>query len=865
LEKKSIITQSLLVILFSNLMFSAPAQASILSLDNVYVELYLAPSHVEVGEATYSIGYVNLVNKNGISVKPTDDLIIELSSGNPAIASVPSEVIIQQDSLFGTFDVKVGNSEGETAIYANFNDQTVFQNLIVGENNIGVPDDVELIIHLPSKEMHVESEMPFSVFLQTSDGTIIQAPYDIEVALDYEDALIELDSNNIVIKKGSYYVWGIIKTNDKVGTAFIKTSQNDLKLQTAQNIRISSSLPSGLEVNVFPKIIAREIDRNIDVIINLVDSEGLPTLAQEDIQLEFFSDNDHVGEKIDETMKESIRNGIIKEGEFSYHFRQKLTLNNVKPEIIIGASTEGLGIAYDCFMTRQAYTSDNPIAQNKTMHVFTLDKIPSNSKTVAIYQIGALIESSNIEKDEKDNCIDLALFDNDKTDSDVNVEFHPILSNENLISEGTSQKINLISSDGLLLNIIQSGNINSGYSYGTSEIYSGKETGDAILSTTIKGIGSASSSTTIVNTLKHDKTKIFSPTGSDRILFDNEGNFDLFLIALDGKDRPTFVENEAKYILTPVNELAEISKGRTFTNVKFHNDSFGTTGEKQVLIEAIPIGISADDDLKSVASFEKDPSSMVKIILPYNEMDANTEQTYNGIVQLIDFNNNPIQTSRNLQVKINSTNSELIDIPRFVDIEEGSSFGIFSIDTSGEIGQSMISANVNGIVGSQQEFKTKSFLTKLKISTGSVNEPVTPGEPVELKLYVDDQYLESVEGASLKIVSDSNTTITPTNIKTENDGSAKLHFIAQSGVPTISLQIFATAEGYVDEQRTFEFSVDTNNPSNFQVLELGFPDWIVYIGIAAILVIGTVMFIFLRKPKQLLEDEYEEVYDDEEI
>ena len=177
----------------------------------------------------------------------------------------------------------------------------------------------------------------------------------------------------------------------------------------------------------------------------------------------------------------------------------------------------------------------------------------------------------------------------------------------------------------------------------------------------------------------------------------------------------------------------------------------------------------------------------------------------------------------------------------------------------------MISANVNGVVGSQQEFKTKSFLSKLKISTGSVNEPVTPGEPVELKLYVDDQNLESVEGASLKIVSGSNNTVTPTNIKTEKDGSAKVYFTAKPDVTTISLQIFATAEGYVDEQRTFEFSVVTNNPSNFQVLELGFPDWIVYIGIAAILVIGTVMFIFLRKPKQLLEDEYEEVYDDEEI
>jgi len=176
----------------------------------------------------------------------------------------------------------------------------------------------------------------------------------------------------------------------------------------------------------------------------------------------------------------------------------------------------------------------------------------------------------------------------------------------------------------------------------------------------------------------------------------------------------------------------------------------------------------------------------------------------------------------------------------------------------------MISANVNGVIGSQQEFKTKSFLTNLKISTGSVNEPVTPNEPVELKLYVDDQYLESVEGASLKIVSDSNATVTPTNIKTEKDGSAKVHFTARPDVPTISLQIFATAEGYVDEQRTFEFSVVTNDPSNIPQLELGFPDWIVYIGIAAILVIVTVIVIFLKKPKQLSEDEYE-VYEEEDI
>ena len=72
-----------------------------------------------------------------------------------------------------------------------------------------------------------------------------------------------------------------------------------------------------------------------------------------------------------------------------------------------------------------------------------------------------------------------------------------------------------------------------------------------------------------------------------------------------------------------------------------------------------------------------------------------------------------------------------------------------------------------------------------------------------------------------------------------------------------------TSGGSSDPQ-AFEFSVDTNNPSNFQQLELGFPDWIVYVGIAVILVIVTVIIIFLKKPKQLLKDEYE-VYEEEDI
>ncbi len=852
--------------LLSSSILPAAAQPSILTLDNVTVELRLAPLHVEAGDEMYPIGYVNLINKNGILVKPAQDVTIELESGDTSIISVPSQVTINANQPYAMFNVKAGGSEGETRIYATFNGQTVFQNFRIGDNDMSVPDDASLILHLPADEMHVESIMPYSIFLQTSEGKIVQAPYDIEINLDFEESLIGLNENKLVIKNGAYYTWGLLTTNEEVGTAFIRASQNDLNLHSAKYIKVSSSLPSGLSLNIFPEIVANEVDRHIDVIVNLVDSEGIPTLAQEDVKLEFFSDVGYVGKKIDDLMKESLSNGVIKKGDFSYQFRQKLSLNQVKPEITIGASTEGLGIALDCFMVRETYTFENPIAENKTMHIFSLEQIPSNSITSAVYQIGALIEvESSEEEDEDSDCVDLEKYDEDTSNTERSVEYHPILSNEYLVSEGNLQKINLVSSDALLLKTNDVGTINSGYSYGTAQIQSGKETGIVTLSSTIKGVGSATTSTEVVNTLKHDNTMIFSPTGTGSILFDKNGNFDLFVIALDGKNRPTFVEGQAKYLLTPINELVEIKKEKTFAHANFHSDSFGIANDDQVIMDAIPVGVSADEGLKATATFRTDPSSIVKVILPYTELDTNSENPYTGLVQLVDLVGNPIRATADVKVKINATNADLIQIPRFVNINEGSSYAVFDIITSGEIGYSVLSANANGVIGSEEEFETKSFLTKLKISTGDVLEPIPPGESIELKLYVDDNFLNSVEGAAIQIEPDTSTIVTPTSIRTEEDGSAKIHFTAPIGVDSISLKIFATAEGYVDEQRTFEFSVNSGETQVGQVLNLGFPEWIIYIAIAAVLVVVGVVFIFLKKPKAISEDEYEDVYEDDEI
>ena len=77
-----------------------------------------------------------------------------------------------------------------------------------------------------------------------------------------------------------------------------------------------------------------------------------------------------------------------------------------------------------------------------------------------------------------------------------------------------------------MLNVQDKGNVESGTSYGTAVIVSGQETGSATLSATIKGMGSATSKTTIVNTLKHDKTLIFSPIGSNTIVVFDVANLE---------------------------------------------------------------------------------------------------------------------------------------------------------------------------------------------------------------------------------------------------------------------------------------------------------------------------------------------------
>ncbi len=152
--------------------------------------------------------------------------------------------------------------------------------------------------------------------------------------------------------------------------------------------------------------------------------------------------------------------------------------------------------------------------------------------------------------------------------------------------------------------------------------------------------------------------------------------------------------------------------------------------------------------------------------------------------------------------------------------------------------------------------KSDSSLTQLKIFTSGLDELIPVDKPVEFKLFIDDENAESVAGASIKIETDGNSLVNSNVIRTGPDGSAVVSLTATNG-PSISLNLIATAEGYSEGKDTLTINVDSPDKT-LNTVDLQLPEWIVYVIIAAILLIGVLVVLFLKKSKAPLEEEWEE-------
>jgi hypothetical protein len=129
-----------------------------------------------------------------------------------------------------------------------------------------------------------------------------------------------------------------------------------------------------------------------------------------------------------------------------------------------------------------------------------------------------------------------------------------------------------------------------------------------------------------------------------------------------------------------------------------------------------------------------------------------------------------------------------------------------------------------------------------------------------LTVFVDDENAQSVPGAIIKFVTEPGVEVSPESTRTDETGSVKVDVTANEG-KSFSIEILASASGYSDGKQSFDYTV---NGSSDNSLQLGLPDWVIYVGIAAMVGIAAVVVVFLKKPKASYEDEDEEYeYEDE--
>ena len=861
-QKKSLFCLLSLTLLLTIPLQTASAQ-NLEALSDYSIKLAISPSHIEEGQSEHPIGYLYVLSKSGVPITSSRDVSISLSSDDPLIASVPEKIILKANEEYASFDVTTGTLTGNTVITATLNSKTTFQGIQVGNAETHLPDDLILELNLPTDEMHVNSKMPFSIYLRTSDGYVIRAPFDIDVNLEYERSLASPNSDVLTIKKGEYYAWGTLETNEKVGNTFLRAIQNESNLDTAKSVKISSTLPTSLAIDVFPKLITAEVEKKLDVFVSVVDSDGNPTITPEDIELNFFSNDQYsVGDKLDKTMKEVKT--VIKKGQFGYYLRQDLNLSNLLAnDIMIGVSAEGYGIATDTFSTvGKSINIDNDKITEKDIQLFIPERMPSNATSIVTYQINA-IENDDDDVDEEGNPITdetEGTEDEDKIiismDDLEDGEFYPIQTNENYYADGYVKKLDVISGDNNLVTVKDIGKIEVGNSFGTAVISAGQKSGPVLISASVQGVGSDSVLTEVVNTLEQKEARIFSPTGQDSILFDRDGNFDVFLIAIDSQDRPKVLKHDSKYLITPTNGIIEIKKDATFAFSKLHSDSFTITEDENMIdLKVVPIGEGADLSLETEKTFVTQPSSKMLVSLPLSTINANHENNL-GIVQIVDLQGNPIIPSFDVKSKIISSEEGIVQVIDDAVIPSGVSYAAFPIETTGSIGTSVISASAKGVIGTEGEISTDSSLTQLKIFTSGLDDLIPVDQPVEIKLFIDDENAESVSGVSIKIESDGNSLVNPDVVRTGPDGSAVISLTATNG-PSVSLNLIATAEGYSEGKDTLTINVDSPDKT-LNAVDLQLPEWIVYVIIAAILLIGVLVVLFLKKSKAPVEEEWEE-------
>ena len=200
---------------------------------------------------------------------------------------------------------------------------------------------------------------------------------------------------------------------------------------------------------------------------------------------------------------------------------------------------------------------------------------------------------------------------------------------------------------------------------------------------------------------------------------------------------------------------------------------------------------------------------------------------------------------------LTSDKPKSIQVPSSVTVAKGSSFAEFTVTTFGVKDTAKISTNAANVLQSEAELSVIPYSAILKIYVEPIATPLVTNQDVPVKIFIDDQYNVPQEGAIVRLDTNVNGTATPNSSATDSTGGTTFTFRSLQG-KVASFTVHASKSGYEDATKTMDLDV---------LYVLGFEiNWILYVGMGgAIAGVAVVALFFLRKPKEMSEDEQEEI------
>jgi hypothetical protein len=266
----------------------------VLGLEPAKLGIFTGPSSVLADNNIYNSIFVQLQDANGRPARAEENTTISLSSSQTNIGKVDSTITIETGSTYGTAQFHSTYTAGSTAITATASGYLTVQTSIT---TVGPIPSKLAVYGLPSVlPADGNSYDAIVVQLQDTSGAPAKAPIgDVEILLSSSNVTTGSVEPTVIIKGGSTSAAAKFTAINPGKTTITAVSSGYNSGQTTITAQPEGINPTKLKVYLGPQKIPAEGTTYRQIAVQLQNSSGYATPAQQNIQVDLSSSAVDIG------------------------------------------------------------------------------------------------------------------------------------------------------------------------------------------------------------------------------------------------------------------------------------------------------------------------------------------------------------------------------------------------------------------------------------------------------------------------------------------------------------------------------------------------------------------------------------------